>query len=174
MHFGFSSHRTQPPSFSRKSLSMGFRPTTPATRRRRLIDLPDQILFTIMRLLDPKSIQCLRRASRVFLSIFSDPSLSHWHRDPSAIHPRYPRLLWARGSPEFETESYTEAFRNLLAADQSKNICYACRVTEDQNPKKVWIWSTSTCFVQRVWSTILGLSSLLRSEKEIIKPPKRT
>jgi len=40
----------------------------------KLLGLPEELLLTIIKLLDPTSIQCLRRADTVFLRLFSDHS----------------------------------------------------------------------------------------------------
>ena len=44
-----------------------------------LCGLPEELLLEIMKLLDPLSIQCIRRASRLFLRIYSSHEFSHSH-----------------------------------------------------------------------------------------------
>ena len=105
---------------------------------RQLLTLPEEILIAIMQQLDPTSLQCLRRVSRVFLRIFSDRCFRYLHHDLSGLGPNSPRFPWLRGSPEFEAQAYTKAFRYLLSLDQKQNICLSCRMTQAENPRKAW------------------------------------
>lgn len=95
-----------------------------------LCSLPEEILLLIMELLDPTSMQCLRRTSRVFLRLFSFPCFRGQHnRDLNGMpqSSRSPFFPWARASRIFEAEAHTQQFIDLLERDAKKKLCSDCR-----------------------------------------------
>ncbi|KAK3346963.1 hypothetical protein B0T25DRAFT_553284 [Lasiosphaeria hispida] len=107
---------------------------------RQLFHLPEETLLAIMMLLDPTSLQCLRRVSRIFLRLFSDPYLfRHWHYDLSALKPNYPQFPWLRASPAFESLAYDDkSFSYLIQLDEKQKQCLSCRISQAENPKMTW------------------------------------
>ncbi|KAK3363892.1 hypothetical protein B0T25DRAFT_528670 [Lasiosphaeria hispida] len=106
-----------------------------------LLDLPEELLLTIMKLLDPSSIQCLRRTNRIFLRLFSSSAnfqeLHHYvylsKRSDSQAYPR--PFLWRRANQKFEREAYSEGVRDLLRSEESRKQCLTCQNTSLQNPQ---------------------------------------
>ncbi|KAK4441939.1 hypothetical protein QBC34DRAFT_364592 [Podospora aff. communis PSN243] len=86
-----------------------------------LLTLPEEILIAIMQQLDPTSLQCLRRVSRVFYESSQT--------DASATC----TTIFL-----FEAQAYTKAFRYLLSLDQKQNVCLSCRKIQVENPRKAW------------------------------------
>jgi len=106
-----------------------------------ILDLPEELLLAVMKLLDPTAIQYLRRTSRIFLRRFSDSSFSHWHHPESHLPDRASRLPWYRANAAFEKEAFGgqfSDFRYLMHMDDSRKQCFECRNTNVENPQKVW------------------------------------
>ncbi|KAK3349695.1 hypothetical protein B0T25DRAFT_548729 [Lasiosphaeria hispida] len=99
---------------------------------RHLCTLPEELLLQIMRYLDPTSIQCLRRTSRIFLRLFSSPCFSHQHNKELSIRlfSCLPYTPWARPSRAFEAEAHTRRFIEYLERDARRNLCVSCRAVE--------------------------------------------
>jgi len=106
------------------------------TMTHQLLDLPEEILLPIMKQMDPTSLQCLRRTSRIFLRLFSDRTFRHWHYDPTGLPPTAPRFPWLRGNPEFEKLAYDKLFRYLLQEDKKQKQCMSCRITQAESLRK--------------------------------------
>ncbi|KAK0641288.1 hypothetical protein B0T16DRAFT_213244 [Cercophora newfieldiana] len=111
-------------------------------RSAQLLGLPEELLLDIMRLLDPTSMQCLRRADRIFLRLFSDMKFSHLHPSVSALGNTQSRPLfpWQHGSPEFDKKAYDKpsGFRYLMHLDDTRKQCVPCRNANVENPRKAW------------------------------------
>lgn len=105
---------------------------------RKLLDLPEELLLEIMKLLHPTSIQCLRRADRVFLRLFSDRSFQHWHRDPFDFPKDSPSFSWLRGTATFESLAHDSVFRHLIRSNMAQKQCLLCQITRSENPPKKW------------------------------------
>ncbi|KAK3348960.1 hypothetical protein B0T25DRAFT_632582 [Lasiosphaeria hispida] len=105
-----------------------------------LLDLPEELLLDIMKLLDPTSIQCLRRADRAFLRLFSDKSFHHWHASSSDDPHCRSRFPWCHGNPEFGKQAYDKpsSFRYLMHLDETRKQCVLCQNTNVENPRKAW------------------------------------
>jgi len=108
-----------------------------STMARHLLDLPEELLLEIMKHLDPTSLQCLRRADRIFLRLFSDPCFRRWHYSPpSKPFIDTPRFPWIRGSPDFENQAYTKTFRYLIQKDKTDRQCLQCQISLFESPRK--------------------------------------
>ncbi|KAK3345942.1 hypothetical protein B0T25DRAFT_550678, partial [Lasiosphaeria hispida] len=100
---------------------------------RHLCTLPEELLLLIMECLDPTSIECLRRASRIFLRLFSSPCFSHQHNNElsTRLFSCLPYTPWARPSRAFEAEAHTRRFIEYLERDARRDLCLSCRVVEN-------------------------------------------
>jgi len=105
-----------------------------------LLDLLEELLLAVMHLLDPTTIQCLRRTSRIFLRLFSDASFSHWHHPESHLPGRASRLPWYRANAAFERQALGRSsnFRYLMHMDDGRKQCVECTNTNLDNPPKAW------------------------------------
>jgi len=95
-----------------------------------LCTLPEETLLIIIELLDATSIQCLRRASRVFLRLFSFPCFESQHNHDLAGMPQpngLPYFPWARPNRAFEAESHTRQFFDCLERDARRHLCSDCK-----------------------------------------------
>ncbi|KAK5652922.1 hypothetical protein OQA88_9401 [Cercophora sp. LCS_1] len=103
-----------------------------------LLDLEEELLLTIMKLLDPGSIQCLRRTNRIFLRLFSSSSFQDSQDRISKrldLHAYTLPFQWRRANQQFEREAYTESVRDLLCSKESRKHCLTCRNASSQNPQ---------------------------------------
>ncbi|KAK3363985.1 hypothetical protein B0T25DRAFT_56627 [Lasiosphaeria hispida] len=109
--------------------------------RRQLLDLPEELLLAIMRVLDPTSIQFLRRTHRIFLRLFSDPCFRHWQYDDlelSATKNGSMRFPWVRANLDFEKQAFNRSFRYIMNLEKEQKQCLSCRMTRVENPGRAW------------------------------------
>ncbi len=80
-----------------------------------LCALPEETLLEILSHLDPSTLQCLRRTSRLFLRLFSAPRFSHLHNTDTISralsNAPLPILPWARPSPVVEFQACRDKSR---------------------------------------------------------------
>lgn len=91
-----------------------------------------------MELLDPGSIQCLRRTNRIFLRLFSSSGFQDVHHrvsKRSIFHPYTLPFQWRRANQNFEREAYSKSVRDLLRSEESRKQCLTCQNTSLQNPQ---------------------------------------
>lgn len=89
--------------------------------------LPEELLVNIMKQLDPMSMQCLRRASRIFLRLSCDRSFdSHWRQQDSELYST--RFPWYRGGPAPE-KVLDFSFHLMVHFDTTRKLCRPCRGT---------------------------------------------
>ncbi|KAK0715857.1 hypothetical protein B0H67DRAFT_252773 [Lasiosphaeris hirsuta] len=101
-------------------------------RPSRLCALPEELLMMIIELLDPTSIQCLRRASRIFLRLFSSPCFSHQHNKELSGCPELswlPYTPWPRPGRIYEAQAHARRFIEYLERDTRRSLCAGCRET---------------------------------------------
>ncbi|KAK1757993.1 hypothetical protein QBC47DRAFT_357895 [Echria macrotheca] len=100
-----------------------------------LLDLPEEHLLMIMKLLDPGAIQCLRRTTQVFLRLFSHPTFrdSHYHYGKKLTK----RLPWSRANLDIEREGYSDSVRALLRSEETRKQCFTCQKTSREKPQLV-------------------------------------
>ncbi|KAK4442356.1 hypothetical protein QBC34DRAFT_444233 [Podospora aff. communis PSN243] len=106
-----------------------------------LLDLPEELLLAIMKVMDPTTLQCLRRTNRIFLRLFSDQAFREWHhKTRPATKPGYPHFPWLRASAEFERLAYDndKTFRYFIRSDNHQKQCLSCRIAQSENPRTAW------------------------------------
>lgn len=103
-----------------------------------LLNLPEKLLLMIMKLLDPGSIQCLRRTNRIFLRLFSNSAFRDFHHHISGLpdlQAYTEPFQWRRASLAFEREAYSESVRGLLRSEESRKQCITCQNTNLHDPQ---------------------------------------
>ncbi|KAK3370901.1 hypothetical protein B0T24DRAFT_667687 [Lasiosphaeria ovina] len=97
------------------------------TGRSHLCGLPDKPLLNIMRRLDPTSLQCLRRTSRVFLRLSSSPQFRRYQTVNCSEY----NLPWK----SFTFRRKDSELLRLLHEDSANSRCVECRKRVEQ-----WSW----------------------------------
>ena len=98
-----------------------------------LCRLPEELLVDIMEYLDPLSIQCFRRTSRLFLRLYCSPTFSDSH--DTEIFPK--ALYFHRLEPKLEYWSDTYQLQPLIDRDL-REYCTDCRAI-----RKMSTWNAS-------------------------------
>lgn len=90
--------------------------------------LPDEMLLCIMQYvaLDPLSLQCLRRASRVFLRIYSSPEFGYTHNSTDLTKGGYQSDHWRKPSNDYWPNTIKSTLPTRLHKDLNE-FCNDCR-----------------------------------------------
>jgi len=107
-----------------------------------LCGLPEELLLDIMLLLDPLSVECLRRINRLFSRIFLSPALKHY-QNTNKIGRVCPSI-WALSSAHLEAPLSTAALHSALQRDRINHLCSSGR---DIHARGRWTkkYSALTC-----------------------------
>ena len=120
-----------------------------------LLNLPEKLLLMIMKLLDPGSIQCLRRTNRIFLRLFSNSAFRDFHHHISGLpdlQAYTEPFQWRRASLAFEREAYSESVRGLLRSEESRKQCITCQNTNLHDPQLATDLAKSKRFCGACWA----------------------